>query len=78
MKLINYTNPRLLIADEGKHIRRKDDVYISEHKDKETGEIIPEHNPYYATVIFPAIELNAIEKCEEVYVEEEIKDLENL
>lgn len=71
MKLINYTNPRLLIADEGKHIRRKDDVYISEHKDKENEEIIPEHNPYYATVIFPAIELNTIEKCEEVYVEED-------
>lgn len=71
MKLINYTNPRLLIADEGKHIRRKDDVYISEYKDKETGEIIPEHNPYYATVIFPAIELNTIEKCEELYVEED-------
>lgn len=78
MKLINYTNPRLLIADENKHIRRIDDIYIPKHIDTETGEIIPEHNPYYATVIFPAIELDTLEKCEELYVEEEIKDFLNL
>ena len=76
MQLITYTQPHLLIADEGKHIRSIDDVYTPEHIDEKTGEMIPEHFPYYATTIFPAIQLDTIEKILEVYIEEEIKENE--
>lgn len=73
MQLINHTKPRMLIADEGKHIRDKNDIYIPEHKDEE-GNIIPEHIPYYATVIFVGEQLQTLEQCEELYIEEETKD----
>lgn len=71
MKLINYTNPRLLVADEGKHIRDVNDIYIAEHED-EGGVIIPEHYPYYATVIFPGIQIQTLEQVKELYIEEDI------
>ena len=41
----------MIVADEGKHIRQKDDIYVPEHTDGE-GNIIPEHIPYYTTTIF--------------------------
>ena len=72
MKLIDYTNPRILIADEGKQIRSKNDVYVEEHYD-ENGNLIPEHFPYYSTVIFPAVNITTLEKALELYVEEDIK-----
>lgn len=72
MVLINHTQPRLLLADEGKHIRDINDVYVPEHEDEETHEIIPEHIPYYATVIFPGIQIQTLEQAEELYVEEVI------
>lgn len=71
MKLINYTNPRLLVADEGKHIRDVNDIYIAEHED-ENGVIISEHYPYYATVIFPGIQIQTLEQVKELYIEEDI------
>ena len=46
MKLITYTNPKMIIADEGKKIRAKDDTWYIED---ETG---VEHSPKYSTVIF--------------------------
>lgn len=73
MTLINYTNPRLLIADEGKMIRDRNDVYIPEHIDEETGKVMPEHKPYYSSVLFPAISIDTLEKAMELYVEEEIE-----
>lgn len=73
MQLITYTEPKVLIADEGKHIRSINDVYEPEHIDEETGETIPEHFPYYSTLIFPAIQLDTIEKVKELYVEEDIE-----
>lgn len=72
MKLINYTQPRLLIADEGKHFRDKNDVYVPEHKDEE-GNIIPEHFPYYMTMCFPAEQIQTLEEALEIYIEEEMK-----
>ena len=71
MKLINYTNPRLLVADEGKHIRAINDVYQAEYVDGD-GNTIPEHKPYYATVIFPGIQIQTLEYAKELYVEEDI------
>lgn len=71
MKLINYTNPRILIADEGKKIRSINDVHIPAKYD-EQGQIVEEERfPYYSTLIFPAEQLDTLEKCLEVYVEEE-------
>lgn len=72
MKLINYTTPRILIADEGKHFRDKNDVYVEEHIDEE-GNIIPEHFPYYMTMCFPGAQIQTIEQAEEIYIEEDIK-----
>lgn len=72
MRLINYTTPRLLVADEGKHIRDKNDVYIAEHKNDE-GDLVPEHVPYFSTVIFPGAQIQTIEQAQELYTEEEIE-----
>jgi len=72
MKLITYTNPRLLLADEGKHIRDKNDIYVAEHVGDD-GVQIPEHFPYYATVLFPGIQIQTLEQAEELYVEEDIE-----
>ena len=69
MTIINYTNPRMLIADEGKHIREINDVYVPEHTDEE-GNLVPEHFPYYSDVIF--VPQNAdIEEISKLYVEED-------
>lgn len=72
MRLITHTQPRILIADEGKKIRSKNDVYEEEHTD-EDGNVIPEHFPHYATVIFPAKQIDTLEKAMEIYIEEEIE-----
>lgn len=71
MQLINWTSPKVLVSDEGKHIRSINDVYEPEHVDKETGKVIPEHFPYYATVIFPAAQIDTLEKAQELYIEED-------
>lgn len=52
MEIIKRGDLRLLLSDEGKHIRLTSDVYVPEHIDTETGEIVPEHFPYYAEMIF--------------------------
>lgn len=71
MILINHTKPRMLIADEGKHIRDINDVYVAEYTD-ETGNVVPEHTPYYATVIFVGDQLQTLDDCKELYIEETI------
>lgn len=70
MKAILYSKPKLLIADEGKLLRSKNDVYVAEHRD-EQGNIVTEHKPYYASVIFLGDQINSLEECEELYIEEE-------
>ena len=73
MKLITYTTPRILLADEGKHFSDINDVYIPEHKDEKTGEMIPAHEPYYMTLCFPGIQIKTLEDALKLYIEEEIK-----
>lgn len=51
MQIIKYTNPRMLIADEGKQLREINDVYTPEHIDEE-GNLVPEHFPYYSDMVF--------------------------
>lgn len=71
MQLINWAKPKMIISDEGKHIRSKTDVYVPEHTDEE-GNLIPEHFPYYATTIFVPDNFTE-EQMNELYVEETIE-----
>lgn len=66
MTLFDYTKPKMIVADKGKHIRSVDDVYF---KDEETEE---EHFPYYSTTIFVPDTFTE-EMMNELYVEEEIE-----
>lgn len=72
MQYIGYSKPKLLIADEGKHIRDINDVYVPEHIDETTGKLIPEYKPYYSTVIFLADNFND-DRLHELYVEEKLE-----
>ena len=69
MQIIKRSDLRLLLADEGKHIRSINDVYVPEHED-EDGNIIPEHFPNYAEMIFLGIQVDE-NKLDELYVEED-------
>ena len=71
MQIITHTNPKLLITDEGKLLRDINDIYVAEHYDEE-GNLIPEHKPYYSSVIFLGEQINTLEKAKELYVEEEV------
>ena len=70
MQLFNWTKPKMIISEEGKQIRSKDDVYVPEYTDEE-GNYIEEHFPHYATVIFVPDSFTE-EQMNELYVEEEI------
>lgn len=65
MQVINWTKPKMLISDEGKHIRGIDDV----PREDENGNKI---EPYYTSVIFLADNFDE-SKLNELYVEEEIE-----
>ena len=69
MIVIKRSDLRLLLADEGKHIRSIDDVYVPEHEDEE-GNIVPEHFPDYAEMIFLGKQVDET-KLDEIYVEED-------
>lgn len=66
MEFIGRTKPKLLIADEGKHIRSINDVYVP------VTETEPEHIPYYSTLIFLGEQISSLEECQEIYVEEDM------
>ena len=65
MLFFSYTEPKMIVAEKGKHIRSKDDVYT---KNEETGE---EHIPYYTTTIFVPNDFTE-EEMNELYIEEDI------
>ena len=71
MQLIKHTKPKMIISDEGKWIRDKQDVYVPEHID-ENGHLIMEHKPYYTTTIFVPDNFTE-EQMNELYVEETIE-----
>ena len=75
MQLIKHTKPKMIISDEGKLIRDVNDVYVAEHTDEQTGELIPEKTPHYTTTIFVPDNFTE-EQMNELYVEEEIKESE--
>ena len=68
MILFDYTRPKMIVADKGKHIRSVNDVYIPEHYDSE-GNLVEEHTPYYSTTIFVPDEFT-VEEMNELYIEE--------
>lgn len=68
MKLLSYTNPAMIIAEEGKQIRDKNDVYKEAYIDDQ-GHNIDEHFPHYSTVIFVPNNFTENE-MKELYIEE--------
>lgn len=70
MQYIGYSKPKLLIADEGKMLRSKNDIYVPAKYDEQGNIIEPEHLPYYTSVIFLGEQINSLEQCKELYVEE--------
>ena len=74
MIFFNYTKPKMIVADEGKHIREKQDVYVPEYTDEE-GNVVPEHIPNYTTTIFVP-DVFTETQMNELYVEEEIEESE--
>ena len=71
MTLFDYTRPKMIVADKGKHIRSVDDVYVAEYTDEE-GNVVPEHFPYYSTTIFVPDTFTE-EQMNELYIEENIR-----
>lgn len=69
MEIRNYGKKKILIANENKHIRDINDVY------KAATETEQEHKPYYATIIFLADNFDD-SKLNELYIEEEMKEVE--
>lgn len=72
MQLINWAKPKMIISDEGKWIRDINDVYVAEHIDEQTGELIPEKTPHYSTTIFVPDDFT-IKMMNDLYVEETIE-----
>ena len=70
MQLIKHTTPKLLIADEGKLLRDKNDVYTPAIYNEDGSILEEEHRPYYTSVIFVAAQIDTLEKAQELYVEE--------
>lgn len=70
MQYIGYTKPKLLIADENKRIRSIEDVYTPEEKNENGNVIKEEHFPYYSTIIFLGEQINSLEECKKLYIEE--------
>ena len=69
MEIRKYGEKKILIAEENKHIRDVNDVYIpATEKEKE-------HKPYYATIIFLADNFDDNE-LDKIYIEEEIGEVE--
>ena len=73
MKLITNEELHKIIADEGKHIRSINDTYTEEYKDEETGKLVPEHLPYYSTLIYVPSSMTE-EMMNQLYIEENITE----
>lgn len=66
MQIITYTEPKLLIADEGKTIRAIND----NGETLEDGTFI---EPYRTNLVFLGSQITSLEQCEALYVEENIE-----
>lgn len=72
MQIILRTTPAMVIADEGKKLRDKNDVYKEAYIDEEGNEI-PEHFPHLTDVVFIPSSLTE-EEVRELYIEEEMEN----
>lgn len=68
MQFFDYTQPKMIVAEKGKHIREVNDIYVAEHID-EQGNIVPEHIPHYSTTIFVPDQFTE-EQMNNLYIEE--------
>ena len=68
MIYFSYTQPKMIVADKGKHIREVNDIYVAEHTDEE-GNLVPEHYPHYSTTIFVPDQFTE-EQMNNLYIEE--------
>ena len=75
MQLINWTKPKMIISDEGKMIRSKNDIYSPVKYDEQGNLIEPEHKPYYSTTIFVPDNFTE-EQMNELYIEEDVTNVE--
>ena len=75
MQLINWTKPKMIISDEGKMIRSKNDIYSPAKYDEQGNLIEPEHKPYYSTTIFVPDNFTE-EQMNELYIEEDVTNVE--
>lgn len=76
MQVILHTTPAMAIASKGKKLRDKNDVYKEAYIDEEGNEI-PEYLPHYTDVIFIPSSLTE-EQVKELYVEEEVEEVEEI
>ena len=74
MQVILHTTPAMAIADKGKKLRDKNDVYKEAYTDEEGNEF-PEQLPHYTDVVFIPNSLTE-KQVKELYVEEEIEEVE--
>lgn len=75
MQLINWTKPKMIVSDEGKMIRSKNDIYSPAKYDEQGNLVEPEHKPYYCTTIFVPDNFTE-EQMNELYIEEDITNVE--
>ena len=74
MQVILHTTPAMVIAGKGKKLRDKSDGYKEAYIDEEGNEV-EEHLPHYTDVVFIPNTLTE-EQVKELYVEEEIEEVE--
>ena len=65
MQLFSYTKPKMIVAEEGKQIRDKNDVYFMDEDGNK-------HFPHYATTVFVPDNFTE-EMMYDLYIEEDIK-----
>ena len=75
MQLINWTKPKMIVSDEGKMIRSKNDIYSPAKYDEQGNLVEPEHKPYYCTTIFVPDNFTE-EQMNELYIEEDVTNVE--
>ena len=75
MQLINWAKPKMIVSNEGKMIRSKNDIYSPAKYDEQGNLVEPEHKPYYCTTIFVPDNFTE-EEMNELYIEEDVTNVE--
>lgn len=75
MQLINWTKPKMIVSNEWKMIRSKNDIYSPAKYDEQGNLVEPEHKPYYCTTIFVPDNFTE-EQMNELYIEEDVTNVE--